>query len=72
MNTQNQEQSLAAKYLLSVNETARWLGCSRCHIYTLIREESLPAVRMRHRWAFRQPDLEAWIAARPAINRIQR
>jgi excisionase family DNA binding protein len=73
MNTQSPEQTqTTGKFLLSLNETATFLGRNRSHIYKLLAEEGLPGIRMRHRWVFRQADLIAWVEARPCVNRLGR
>jgi len=54
-----------ATLLVSVPDVAERLACSRHHVYDLIEQGELPAVRIgARRMSVRETDLEAFIEAR--------
>ncbi len=51
--------------LLTIKETARRLGCGTTTAWALIRERSLPAVRIRGAVRIRPKDIEKYEQAHP-------
>jgi excisionase family DNA binding protein len=50
--------------VLTVDETADLLRCSRAHVYVLAQRENLPLTRLGGRTVVRASELEAWLDAR--------
>lgn len=51
--------------MLSLRETAEFLGLSMSTVHRLIREGELPAIRIGKRmWKFRRADLDAYLEDR--------
>ncbi|WP_223596694.1 helix-turn-helix domain-containing protein [Neobacillus bataviensis] len=46
---------------LTVKETAAYIGVSKDSIYTLVREGSIPCVRVGKRILFRKNTIENWM-----------
>ncbi|CRK83429.1 helix-turn-helix domain-containing protein [Neobacillus massiliamazoniensis] len=46
---------------LTVIETAAYLGVSKDSIYTLVRENSIPYVRVGKRILFRKETIDSWM-----------
>lgn len=54
--------------LLRPRDVAAVLSCGARTVYTMIQTGELPGVRVGMLVRVRQSDLDAWIAARPAIK----
>ena len=53
---------------LSVSETAQLLGISKASVYQLVREGTLPHIRVGRRLLIPAEQLEMWIAASSDAN----
>lgn len=49
--------------VLTIDEAADLLRCSRGHVYNLIRDEGLPVTRLGGRTVIRAVELDAWLSA---------
>lgn len=50
--------------VLTMEEAARLLRCSRAHVYVLHERDGLPVTRIGGRTVVRASDLDAWLADR--------
>ncbi len=55
--------------LLSIDDLMVKLHCSRAQIYKLMAHFGLPAHRIACRWRFVDPEVNAWLASQPFINK---
>lgn len=49
---------------LTANEVADWLKLNVDTVYTLIRQDGLPAYKLGGQWRFREPEVREWADAR--------
>jgi excisionase family DNA binding protein len=54
--------------VLDFQDVADYLGCHRSHVYRLMKDAGLPAVRLGHRWVFLKDQVDAWLESKPAVN----
>ncbi|MDU0205820.1 helix-turn-helix domain-containing protein [Paenibacillus sp. MAH-36] len=50
-----------SKILLSVKELSDYLGISQDCVYTMVRENQIPYVRLRRRILFYKDSIDAWL-----------
>ena len=48
----------------TVDDVAEYLRMSRSKVYRLVREQSIPGVRIGKAWRFRKDLLDAWLSER--------
>lgn len=60
--------------LLSSDELASWVGCTRTHVYAMIRQ-GMPAMRLgtgkRSQWRFSLPAVQRWLRDCAAVNAVE-
>jgi excisionase family DNA binding protein len=56
-----QQDNLQVKVVLSVSELSEYLGVSTDCIYTMVRENQIPFVRIRRRILFYRDSINSWI-----------
>ena len=66
------ESDLHLLYLLSIPDFCREYNTSRSNVYCMIRDRTLPAVKVGKMTRIRRPDAEAWAASLPPAGRSKR
>jgi excisionase family DNA binding protein len=64
LNSTHQKNKDQARAVLSVSELAEYLGVSTDSLYTMVRENQIPYVRIRRRILFHRESINSWIQAK--------
>ena len=56
---------LRAHDVLTLGEVAGLLKAAERTVYTMARQEEIPAVTVRGQWRFRRRDIDRWIDGQP-------
>lgn len=54
--------------LLTIDNVAALLYCSKSCVYKMIQNDSLPFVKIGHRYLIPDDELEQWIHKRSSVN----
>jgi len=57
---------------LSITEICKYLGVSNDTVYKWIAKNSMPAHRMGRLWKFKRDEVDDWVKAGGAADRIRR
>lgn len=49
---------------MTVNELATYLKLDRMTIYKMLREKSIPGIRLGHQWRFYESDIIDWLRSK--------
>ena len=68
MNKNTQKNEAVARPWLSIEEAAKYLGMGKTVLYTLTRQEKIPANRVGKKWTFEKDQLDKWVRSNQPIE----
>lgn len=61
MNMENQDIKPKRTQIMTLRETAKYLGVHAITIYRLIKETGIPTFKLGGQWRFKKDVLDAWL-----------